>query len=272
MPRVLGQNLLAPYPRRSLPPLDLAVMLRTTRRGQLHTGVVTLQDNSLIVLHLGWHNRLYQNKVGSDDMLAIVAPVPTHVPPMRRSAIASLCRRVWTKYANGGLPYAFTEGSQLSGQGTSNLAPPHHFTCATFVLALFAAAGYPLTRGQWPAPSRRHTTSPSTVRPTRHTGPRPFSPTSRPPKLPRRAFAATPSYPEVPPKALRPHSELPRRASEGTSASLRAPGMPHQRPRAPLGVRSDTLDTGGVTRAPGVSPSSPRTSPPPTRPIKTLSP
>lgn len=155
MPRVHGQNLLAPYPGRSLPPLDLAVMLRTTRRGQLHTGVVTLQDNSLTVLHLGWHNQLFQNEVGSNDMLAVVAPVHTHVPPMRRRAIATLCRRVWTKVANGGLPYAFTEGSQLNSQGDfePGTHTPPGFTCATFVLALFAAAHYPLTTGQWPAPS-----------------------------------------------------------------------------------------------------------------------
>jgi len=76
------------------------------------------------------------------------------VPPARQRSIAAFCRRVWRKNSKKGIPYAFSNPGQSFDDETGRfLIGPSRFglTCASFVLAVFDAAGFPLAEyGSWP--------------------------------------------------------------------------------------------------------------------------
>ncbi len=119
---------------------------------QRHIGVLHRDQNAgLQVLHLAWHCRLRNDARWPGDMSVWVAP---SAPPARQRSIAAFCRRVWRKNAGDGIPYAFSSPNTSFDPATGEfLIGPSRFglTCASFVLALFHAAGLPLADYEtWP--------------------------------------------------------------------------------------------------------------------------
>ena len=120
---------------------------------QQHIGIMhRSHDSSFYFLHLAWHCKLCQDAKQPDYLSVWVAP---NVPPKRQRAIAAFCRRVWRKNARHGIPYAFSspQGSFDPATGAYLIRPSRYgLTCASFVLALFHAAGLPLADyDSWPS-------------------------------------------------------------------------------------------------------------------------
>jgi hypothetical protein len=75
--------------------------------------------------------------------LAVFCPNGEEMAPERLPSVAATCRRIYKKHNQSELPYSFALKSSLNRNGDfihgDTNAPG--FTCATFVLAVFDAAG-----------------------------------------------------------------------------------------------------------------------------------
>ena len=104
--------------------------------------------NAIRLLHLAWHFDLRDSE-----------PKPAYlwidplIPEPRARQVAALCRRVLRSNTRG-IPYAFSAPNDCFDSNTAQyLLGPTRFglTCASFVLAIFDAAGLPLVRYEsWP--------------------------------------------------------------------------------------------------------------------------
>lgn len=117
---------------------------------QLHTGVFhASQDESPRMLHLAWHSRL-QNSSPEDWYLWIHPPFE----PERLRQVATMCRRIFRKNQENGLPYGFGVPNDNFDHTTGEyLIRDSHFglTCASFVLAVFDAVSLKLANyASWP--------------------------------------------------------------------------------------------------------------------------
>ena len=127
-----------------------AVAIRTVDPGQRHVGVLhrDVGSDEVLLLHLAWHHDL-RNQSPGKSYFWIDIPLPTR----RLRQVAAICRKVWR--SNGrAVPYAFSPPNDCFDQLTGRfLIGPSRFglTCATFVLAVFEAAGLPLVQYEtWP--------------------------------------------------------------------------------------------------------------------------
>ena len=117
---------------------------------QRHIGLLHREDGSgdVMLLHLAWHHDL-RNQSPGRHYLWVDVPIPG--PRLRQ--VAAICRNLWRSNRNV-VPYAFSPPSDcfdaLTGQFL--LGPTRHgLTCATFVLAVFEAAGLPWVQyATWP--------------------------------------------------------------------------------------------------------------------------
>ncbi len=130
-----------------------AVAIGTTGAGQRHLGILYRFENGQpSFLHLAWHCRL-RNDSTLPSYLALWVASPA--PQERLRQLAAVCRRIWRKHAAGGIPYAFSHPEGLFDGTTGELlfGPSRlGLTCASFVLAVFHAAGLPLADyDRWPA-------------------------------------------------------------------------------------------------------------------------
>lgn len=127
-----------------------AIALRCIRPMQNHIGILHRHDHSDEVefLHLAWHCDL-RNQLPDTRYLWID---PTY-DGRRLRQVAALCRKVWR--SNGkAIPYAFSPPNDcIDVQTGKYLHGPARYglTCASFVLAVFDAAGLPLIQYEsWP--------------------------------------------------------------------------------------------------------------------------
>ncbi|MFO0607980.1 MAG: hypothetical protein U0324_32750 [Polyangiales bacterium] len=145
----------SPWPRmlrdtapEELPALAVLVLLPVD-----HCGVLYEAEGRRAMLHLAWHKHLSVDDVPSHrtDKYAWVAP---NLPRERGLAVAAICRRVWRRNQQRGIPYGLRydattfhrTGELMLGRDELGL------TCATFVLALFRQGGVELLRlEEWPA-------------------------------------------------------------------------------------------------------------------------
>jgi len=130
----------------------VAVAVGEPNPDQLHIGIIHRDRNTgLQFLHLAWHCRL-RNDDKRPDYLSVW--VPPSVPAERQRIIAAFCRRVWRKNARDGIPYAFSNPQESFNPATAAfLIGPTRFglTCASFVFAVFDAAGLRLAEYEsWP--------------------------------------------------------------------------------------------------------------------------
>lgn len=132
-----------------LPPV--AVALGSTDSEQRHIGLLhrDAESQSLLMLHLAWHHRL-RNEPPPAEMSLAIGPA---FPPARLIQVAALCRKVWRANPKG-VPYAFSVPNDCFDEYTGEfLFGPTRLglTCASFVLAIFQAAGLPLIDDMsWP--------------------------------------------------------------------------------------------------------------------------
>lgn len=128
----------------------IAVAIAVVREGQQHTGILhKVEDLGEVKLgHLEWHNRLKESEP-KDSYLWVDPPIPTR----RARQVAALCRKV-LRSNQSGIPYAFSPPNDcFDPEAGSFLLGPSRFglTCATFVLAVFDAAGIRLIEfSSWP--------------------------------------------------------------------------------------------------------------------------
>jgi hypothetical protein len=122
--------------------LFAVVVIGQPEPGQRHIGILHRTANSEpSLLHLAWHCIL-RNDLGIPDYMRLW--VALAVEPERLRVFAAFCRRVWRKNEAGGIPYAFSHPAESFDASTGALLlTPTQFglTCASFVLAVFDAAG-----------------------------------------------------------------------------------------------------------------------------------
>lgn len=128
----------------------VAVAIAVVRDGQQHVGVLHKEDvlNEVKLGHLAWHNQLKESQP-RDCYLWVDPPIPTR----RARQVAARCRQILRANVRG-IPYAFSPPSDCFDVETGSflLGPSRvGLTCATFVLAVFDAAGLRLAEyNTWP--------------------------------------------------------------------------------------------------------------------------
>ena len=117
---------------------------------QLHSGIIHVSSGqSHSMLHLAWHTFLLDES--PEPHYFWVVP---NFAPARLRQVATLCRRIFRKNQQNGLPYGFgTPNDQFDPQTGELLFKDSQYglTCASFVLAVFDAAGLRLANYEtWP--------------------------------------------------------------------------------------------------------------------------
>lgn len=144
------------YSGGSLPDDFVAVAIRHLRDDQFHCGVTyrlgAEEDGQL--LHLSWHREMCSEDLDTDSYgVAVLWFDGTQIPRARIRAFAGLVRRVYRRCQNGEIPYSFSLRSGIEQRTGDFVEGPDRapgFTCATFVLAVFHAAGFDLLGDEWP--------------------------------------------------------------------------------------------------------------------------
>ncbi len=131
---------------------SVCIALGEASPGQLHIGILhRASTGPATFLHLAWHCRLQNEPIIPDY---ISHGIRLSIRAERLQQIAALCRRIARKNSVGGIPYAFSAPSAAFDTATGAfLIGPSRFglTCASFVLAVFHAAGLPLVDyASWP--------------------------------------------------------------------------------------------------------------------------
>ncbi len=130
----------------------VAVAIGESGVDQRHIGILHRRDGAAPeLLHLAWHCRLKNDTELPAYLTIWVAPSALQE---RLRNVAALCRRVWRKNGSGGIPYAFSSPQESFDAGTGAFligSTRYGLTCASFVLAIFDAAGLRIAEySSWP--------------------------------------------------------------------------------------------------------------------------
>lgn len=140
----------------SVPAVGVAVRCIDRNNGQLHAGVFLVgADGASALIHLAWHYDLRRTETLAPYSLAEVRQ-PHSLWSRRAQAIANFAEQVFEHHGTGGLPYSFTRHASFdrSARFLPEQGGAPGFTCATFAMAVFAAAGVPLMCDEgWPRPA-----------------------------------------------------------------------------------------------------------------------
>jgi hypothetical protein len=117
-----------------------------------HVGLIYRDEDGRTVyyIHLRWHHQLERTRPDSVRYPVWVEP---ELPPGRAVIVAELCKLIFDLNAEQEIPYSFgSPDGVFDPTGHLRLGPKRlGLTCATFVLAVFDAAGNPLIDySQWP--------------------------------------------------------------------------------------------------------------------------
>lgn len=125
-----------------------AIAIQSVNSTQRHVGILHRQEDKVLLLHLAWHHDLRNHLPGKSHLW-----IELHVPQLRMRQVAAICRKVW-RSNEGILPYALSPPNDCFNQETGAFlfGPTQHgLTCASFVLAVFEAAGLRLADYEtWP--------------------------------------------------------------------------------------------------------------------------
>lgn len=133
--------------------IDYAAVALQVHAHGFHVGVLHRESSGDVkCLHLEWHLIL-----SNDVPVEMQAWIQPPYPKRRLRSIAAYCRRLWNNKSTHGIKYGFryvdskyvdlprTTSDKDKNVGKLLLGPTEHgFTCATFVLVLFRAAGVEL--------------------------------------------------------------------------------------------------------------------------------
>ncbi|MCR4318522.1 MAG: hypothetical protein NUW37_19440 [Planctomycetes bacterium] len=129
----------------------LAIAISEPIPGQRHVGILHRypDEGELKMLHLQGHHKLSE-EIPTPDSKALISSIDEE----RLVQIAAKCRRIWRANENGKIPYGFSLPTGCFDRvtlkfliGESKLG----LTCASFVLAVFESAGFPLVDyNSWP--------------------------------------------------------------------------------------------------------------------------
>lgn len=139
------------------PPQDLdgvrfvAVAVAQVDAAQNHVGVLHRTEAGMVeMLHLAWHKELRNQS--PRPRLVVTQP---DLARSRARSVAAMCRLVWGRHREAGLPYGLRYRSGRFDPITAELLLDDDaagLTCATFVLALYASCGVRLIDcATWPA-------------------------------------------------------------------------------------------------------------------------
>jgi hypothetical protein len=134
----------------------VAIALLERTKGQRHTGIFfrVVESDDLELLHLAWHCVLQRDPTPASDYLK-VAPSINH---LRLRQVAALCDDIASANEKEQIPYSFGSPIEAFDPDTKKflIGPTHTgLTCASFVLAVFEAAGLPLVAASgWPPPDK----------------------------------------------------------------------------------------------------------------------
>lgn len=137
-----------------IPPMNVADIGIAIHQHEEHIGLlyrVTVQAPALL-LHMPWHNKLRSESPAAHYVLW----VDPSIPKERARVVAAFCRRIWKTNEANGLPYGLSQPNRFFDHTGGVLKGPAKvgLTCATFVLAVFDAAGLTLVRYEtWPKPT-----------------------------------------------------------------------------------------------------------------------
>lgn len=128
-----------------------AIAVRIFSEGGRHIGVLYRDGSNadVILLHLAWHHDL-RNESPHRAFLWLSPSLPQR----RLRQVAAMCRKIWRSNGRATIPYAFSWPSDSFDDETGEylLGPTRRgLTCASFVLAVFEAAGLRLVNYEsWP--------------------------------------------------------------------------------------------------------------------------
>jgi len=128
----------------------VAVAIAVVRDGHQHVGILHKSEviDEVKLGHLAWHNQLKDSQP-KDCYLWVDPPIPTR----RARQVAARCRQI-LRANERGIPYAFSSPNDCFDLRTGGflLGPLRvGLTCASFVLAVFDAAGLRLAEySSWP--------------------------------------------------------------------------------------------------------------------------
>lgn len=129
----------------------VAIAIAVVRDCQNHVGILHKEEdlNDVKLGHLAWHLQLKESPP-KDSYLWIDPPIPTP----RARQVAARCRQILRANKKGGIPYAFSPPNDCFDEQTGSFLlgiARIGLTCATFVLAVFDAAGIRLADyNTWP--------------------------------------------------------------------------------------------------------------------------
>ena len=130
--------------------VHVAVAICSIDGSQRHIGILhrDTEADQVLLLDLAWHHRLRNEPLGGSWLW-----VEPAVNARRLVQVAAICRRVWRSNRLG-IPYALSHPTECFDENTGAflLGPTRlGLTCASFVLAMFDAAGLPLAQyDTWP--------------------------------------------------------------------------------------------------------------------------
>lgn len=135
-------------------PLTVSTVGVAVHRNSQHIGVLhrVAEGEPAQILHLAWHERLRSERPTSDYILW----TRPQIEEDRGRAVAAFCRRIAKQSAREQVPYGFSQPNDFFDSNGAFLRGPSRvgLTCASFVLAVFQAAGLPLAHTeQWPVPT-----------------------------------------------------------------------------------------------------------------------
>jgi hypothetical protein len=130
--------------------LGVGVALMRRDSGGLHVGIVFRSSKGPVqLLHLVWQDRLRCDPLPTSSFWG-----PCFLHPIRQRAIALLCERVASNMCEGPVDWGWSYDGGQNPPITADGVPTEDrraMTCATFVLALFAAQGASLVDPRtWP--------------------------------------------------------------------------------------------------------------------------
>lgn len=133
-------------------PAELRIVGVGIYRSAAHIGVLCREpaDKRLRFIHLAFHDDLRLE----DDITKCFLWIEAKLEDEPAAVVAAQARRVYRRERRGGVPYGFSPYTGYFGpRGEIRwTAPGNGLTCATFVLAVFDAAGVRLAQGEtWPS-------------------------------------------------------------------------------------------------------------------------